>query len=259
VELEPAVGPVTYRPVHGQYASCGTSADPLRYGAQVGPPLRRILSGMTTPAEETEPVSGRQRLLEAAIGYFAEHGIGDASLRQIAAGVGSSHRMLIYHFGSREGLLEAVVDELERGERDVLNQMLVDDGRPSRVRSWEFWVHVVDVVDFYGPLYFELASHAMHSADPSSPLRAPNVNMWVQALGTFWKQEGLKSRQSQVQARLSLAVARGLLHDFLLTRDRRTVDQAMAMYDWLCFQQPHPVKRVARATASWELPSGAES
>lgn len=215
-----------------------------------------MVSAMSTPASETDaPTHGRERLLQAAIGYFAENGIGDASLRQIAAGIGSSHRMLIYHFSSREGLLEAVVDELEKGERDILNQMLVDDGRAPRVRSWEFWTHVVDAVDFYGPLYFELASRAMHSEDPRSPLRVPNVEMWIEALGSFWTQQGLTSRQSKVQARLSLAVARGLLHDFLLTRDRRAVDQAMATYDWLCFQEPHPVKRVSRLTASWTVPS----
>jgi len=210
---------------------------------------------MTTTDSETDaPANGRERLLQASIGYFAENGIGDASLRQIAAGIGTSHRMLIYHFSSREGLLEAVVDELERGERDILEQMVIGDDRPTRVRSWEFWKHIVDVVDFYGPLYFELASHAMHSDDPTSPLRVPNVNMWVEALGSFWKQQGLKSRQSQVQARLSLAVARGLLHDFLLTRDRRSVDQAMALYDRLCFQEPHPVKKVDRLVGSWTQP-----
>jgi AcrR family transcriptional regulator len=215
----------------------------------------RILAGMTTPPAETDaPTTGRERLLQGAIGYFAEHGIGDASLRQIAAAIGTSHRMLIYHFGSRDGLLEAVVDELERGERDFLEQSLVDDGRPNRVRSWEFWTHVVDVVDFYGPLYFELASHAMRSGDPRSPLRIPNVEMWIDALGRFWKLQGVTSRQSRVQARLSLAVARGLLHDFLLTRDRKAIDQAMAMYDWLCFGEPHPLKRIARTTAAWSPP-----
>jgi AcrR family transcriptional regulator len=212
---------------------------------------------MTTPERAADPpTTGRERLLQSAIAYFAAHGIGDVSLRQIAAQIGSSHRMLIYHFGSREGLLEAVVDELERGEREFLEQAMVDDGRPNRVRSWEFWTHVVDVVDFYGPLYFELASHAMHSGDTGSPLRVPNVEMWLEALAQFWKLQGLPSRQARVQARLSLAVSRGLLHDFLLTRDRRAVDQAMAMYDWLCFEEPHPSRRIARMTAPWTVPPG---
>ena len=49
----------------------------------------------------------REELLGKAIGWFAEHGVGETSLRTLAEGIGTSHRMLIYHFGSREGLLAA--------------------------------------------------------------------------------------------------------------------------------------------------------
>ena len=44
-------------------------------------------------------------------------GIGDRSLRDIAAAVGTSHRMLIHHFGSREGLLTEVVRTVEANQR----------------------------------------------------------------------------------------------------------------------------------------------
>ena len=57
----------------------------------------------------------RERLLDAAIEHFGRHGIGDTSLRGIAEAVGTSHRMLIYHFGSREGLLAEVTREVEHG------------------------------------------------------------------------------------------------------------------------------------------------
>ena len=45
----------------------------------------------------------------AAMEYVAEHGVGDLSLRGLAAALGTSHRMLSYHFGSREGLLIEVI------------------------------------------------------------------------------------------------------------------------------------------------------
>jgi AcrR family transcriptional regulator len=162
--------------------------------------------------------------------------------------------MLIYHFGSRDGLLEAVVAALERAERDVLEQVLAEDGRPGRVRAWEFWTHVADVVDFYGPLFFELAGRAMRSDDQDAPLRGPNVEMWVRALADMWQRTGMPRSQARVHARLNLAVARGLLHDFLLTRDRKAVDHAMAMYDWLCFREPHPSPRLARLSRAWTPP-----
>ena len=46
-----------------------------------------------------------------------EHGVGDTSLRTLAAGVGTSHRMLLYHFRLSRGLLAAVVESVELTER----------------------------------------------------------------------------------------------------------------------------------------------
>ena len=58
--------------------------------------------------------SGARQLLDALIDAFADGGIGDRSLREIAEAVGTSHRMLLHHFGSRDELLLAIVDEIER-------------------------------------------------------------------------------------------------------------------------------------------------
>ena len=51
----------------------------------------------------------RDRLLDRVIAFAAVDGISGRSLREIARGAGTSPRMLLYHFGSREGLLAAIV------------------------------------------------------------------------------------------------------------------------------------------------------
>ena len=61
-------------------------------------------------------VQPKDRLLDAAVEHALSRGIVDLSLREIASAIGTSHRMLIYHFGSCEGLLVAVVREVERRE-----------------------------------------------------------------------------------------------------------------------------------------------
>jgi AcrR family transcriptional regulator len=71
-------------------------------------------------------VERRQELLDALIEDFAASGIGGRSLRQVADAVGTSHRMLLHHFGSREGLLLAIVEEIERRQRAVLDHMPTD-------------------------------------------------------------------------------------------------------------------------------------
>ena len=59
-------------------------------------------------------VERRRELLDALVDAFAEGGIGGRSLREVAEAVGTSHRMLLHHFSSRDDLLLAIVDEVER-------------------------------------------------------------------------------------------------------------------------------------------------
>ena len=197
-------------------------------------------------AETPRGSEARQRLVDAALEHFSAHGIGDASLREIAAGIGTSHRMIIYHFGSRAELLTAVVAELDRREQQLLLDMMADTETDGRVLAWRFWTHVADVGDRYGPLFYELASRAMRSADPNDALRRPNVEMWTTALQKMWERDGrFSGREAAAHARLNLGVARGLLHDLLLTRDRAGVDAAMAHFDQLSHGSPHPLPAVA--------------
>lgn len=196
--------------------------------------------------------TGRERLLRSAITYFAEHGIGDTSLRQVAAGIGTSHRMLLYHFGSREGLLTAVVEAVEESERDLLATILEDESSDGRVLTWQYWTHVVESARVYGPLFFELASHAMRGDDLHAPLRLGNTRMWMSALVKMWQRGGaFSTAEARAIARLNLAVARGLLQDLLLTGDRRSVDTAMAQFDWLVFGTPHPLPQVRALPGPW--------
>lgn len=71
----------------------------------------------TTPASAAAPRRGRPksedlngRLLEAAIGLFAGQGVDRTTTREIAALARTTERTLFQHFGSKDGLLEAVID-----------------------------------------------------------------------------------------------------------------------------------------------------
>ena len=71
----------------------------------------------------TPDLQRRRELLEALIEEFATGGIGDRSLREVAAAVGTSHRMLLHHFGSRDDLLVAIVEEVERRQMGGARQI----------------------------------------------------------------------------------------------------------------------------------------
>jgi len=62
----------------------------------------------------------RDELLGKVTDHVLEHGLIGLSLRPVAAAVGTSDRMLIYHFTSRDALVSAVVAETtERAVREV--------------------------------------------------------------------------------------------------------------------------------------------
>lgn len=199
-----------------------------------------------------EATAGRQRLLDGAVEYFAAHGVTDTSLRHLAERIGTSHRMLLYHFGSREGLLAAVVDAVEQAQRDLLASLTATgtagtagtepepDADPLK-RALRFWDAVADAATIYGPLFFELSGHAMQGQPHAAGLRPALVEAWLDPLAATWIALGQPPDAARRRARLDLAVARGLLYDLLITGDRAGVDAAMRAYVAQAAPRPGPI------------------
>jgi AcrR family transcriptional regulator len=172
----------------------------------------------------------RASLLGDAVEHFAKNGIGDASLRSIATSIGTSHRMLIYHFGSREGLLAEVVRTVEQQQRDLLATL---SDLPIAEQADEFWRRVTEATLIYGPLFFELSAHAMQDLPHTESLKADLINVWLPPLIELCVRAGLPPEEAPAYARLGLAASRGLLFDLLLTGDRAGVDEASALLNRL--------------------------
>jgi len=69
----------------------------------------------------------REKLVEAARGLFAERGIEGASLREITRAAGQSNTSALqYHFGTRESLLDAVL-ETHQSEVDARRASLLEE------------------------------------------------------------------------------------------------------------------------------------
>ncbi|HRW17659.1 MAG TPA: TetR/AcrR family transcriptional regulator [Dermatophilaceae bacterium] len=171
----------------------------------------------------------RERLLRAVVAWFAAHGVGETSLRTLAREIGTSHRMLIYHFGSREGLLAEVVGVVERGERDVMRQLLAEHDDPYAAGA-AFWAHVADAAQTFAPLFFELSGHAMQGKPYAASLRDWLAEGWAGPLSDGFRRSGVGGEDAGDLARESLAMARGLLFELAITGDRGAADAAMARY-----------------------------
>lgn len=54
----------------------------------------------------------KQAMIQAMVGHVLQHGVADASLRPLARAAGTSDRMLIYHFGSKQALIAELLTAL---------------------------------------------------------------------------------------------------------------------------------------------------
>jgi AcrR family transcriptional regulator len=71
---------------------------------------------VTTRRTQAERTSATRRaLLDAARVQFAEKGFAGTGREQVAAAAGVTRGALYHHFGTKEGLFRAVVEELEAG------------------------------------------------------------------------------------------------------------------------------------------------
>jgi AcrR family transcriptional regulator len=174
----------------------------------------------------------RERLLEGAMEHVARNGVGDLSLRALAAALGTSHRMLSYHFGSREGLLIEVIRTVEEQQRTALHAMLEEDaGRPPEETMRRMWARLADPSLWPNErLFFEVYAQALQGSPHALPLLDGIVDLWVEPLTRIAVEQGKPEAQARAEARLGVAVTRGLLLDLLATGDREAVDAAMARY-----------------------------
>ena len=180
---------------------------------------------MTQQAADGVRATPRDRLLDAAIDHFGRHGIGDTSLRGIAEAVGTSHRMLIYHFGSREGLLAEVTREVEARQRAVMTATYDTDLPPLEAGA-RYWEETVEAALRYGPLFFELSAHAMQGREHAATLREELIGAWLPSVTQLCRAIGIPEAQAGTHARLALGAARGLLLDLLVSGEREEVARA---------------------------------
>jgi AcrR family transcriptional regulator len=180
---------------------------------------------VTQRTAESGDASPRDRLLETAVDHFGRHGIGDTSLRGIAEELGTSHRMLIYHFGSREGLLVEVTREVEARQRALMTTTYNTDLPPLEAAA-KYWEETVEATLRYGPLFFELAAHAMQGKAHAVALRDELIAAWLPSVTDLCRGIGIPDEQAETHARLALGAARGLLLDLLVSCDREQVARA---------------------------------
>ena len=168
-------------------------------------------------------VTAREALLSRIVADVAAHGLHDRSLRDLAAAVGTSHRLLLYHFGSRAGLVAAVVAFVESAQRDVLLDLAESATGPEDLVR-RLWARVSSPeLRPFARLFFETIGHAGTTLDG-------------EVLTGSWVEQGrvatgvLGIAFDPVDVRLGIAVVRGLLVDVVATGDVGTATAALERF-----------------------------
>lgn len=175
------------------------------------------------------PSSRQVELLEAAYRYALTHGLADLSLRPLAAAIGSSPRVLLYLFGSKDGLIRALLARARTEEIALLAGLL--DGAPragdARLvavaeRLWG-WLAAAE----HRPLLvLWLEGYARSLVDPSGPwagFARATVDEWLALLAGAQPAAERDTAGGRADRSAVLAVLRGALLDLLATGD---VDRA---------------------------------
>jgi AcrR family transcriptional regulator len=179
----------------------------------------------------------RQELTEAALEYVLTHGLLALSLRPLAASLGTSDRMIIYHFGSKAQL---IADVVELANHRLSASVTVFD-EPSRSvrqvvdRAWQLMTS--PQTDPLARLYLELCALSVRNpgswSDAHGRLRQP----WLSLLGDNFITVGLPASRARVLARLVLDALDGLMLDRLVTGDTVRVDAAVHAFARLVARQ----------------------
>ena len=176
---------------------------------------------------------GRRRLLEATMDYLMAHGLGQLTLRQLAEGIGTTHRSLIYYFGTWESLLVEVVREVERREQRFLQEGFLAEhaGEPLAEQLRAVWSYCTDpAFGNYLRLFFEIYADALQGRPHTAKFLDTVVAAWLEPFARVFRGAGRDDEQAQVDARLTLAVLRGLFLDLLATGDVKAATRAFERY-----------------------------
>ena len=173
----------------------------------------------------------RERLLELTARHFLEHGVLDLSLRTLGDAVGSSHRVLLYYFDSRERLIAEALDEAARltSVRDA--SLLGPSGTDADVgaellRVWRL-ISAPDQLPLIR-LFLQVVALALHNPEPYASFLDGLQTEWAEAYGAYLANHGVPRREAEDIAAEIVGLQRGLQLELAIGGSAEMLDRAFA-------------------------------
>lgn len=174
--------------------------------------------------DRTSPSARRTELLEAAYAYVLAHGLSDLSLRPLAAAVGSSPRVLLFLFGSKDGLIRELLARARADELALLDRLGEPVGLAAAAgRLWE-WASDPG----HRPLlrlWTEAYARSLVEPDGAwAGFAKATVDDWLAVLAAC------EPGADPARCTLVLAVLRGAILDLIATGDEERTGAAVRLH-----------------------------
>ncbi|MGW8955837.1 TetR/AcrR family transcriptional regulator [Streptomyces sp. NPDC055709] len=183
---------------------------------------------MPRPAD----LAKRQDLLERVRDYVIKHGLSGLSLRPMARALGTSDRMLLYYFGTKERMVAEALALDERRPLLQIREVLDMVGPPqdaAGIRRFveELWQRFSVPEDrALLPLYLELMTASVLRPDQYGPVMRDILTEWTNLLTSLFTGLGMPKQQAGQEATLLVDSVFGLLFAPLADADWDRADEA---------------------------------
>jgi AcrR family transcriptional regulator len=168
----------------------------------------------------------RRQLLDEVVDYLVENGLEAISLRPLAAALGTSARMLLYYFDSKEQLIVDALARAREREREMIARSAAAGAAPvdAFLSVWR-WMTSGRALPFL-KLFFEVYALALQDPKRFEGFAARAVHDWLPFFQDALVSAGLDKEEARRWSTLLIAASRGLLLDLLATRDRKRIASA---------------------------------
>jgi AcrR family transcriptional regulator len=170
-------------------------------------------------------------LLDRVADYLSTNGVAELSLRPLAKAVGSSPRVLLYYFGSKEDLVAKALMRLRDRQRATYASMKTANFATPAEACRAIWRHMSSPQhERLFRMSLEMYCMALRNTGRFSEFLRTSVEDWLGFLAAPLLKKGYAESEARAHATIVLAGFRGFLLDYCASRDRERVDRAVELW-----------------------------
>jgi len=171
------------------------------------------------------------KLLDAISDHLMARGVSEVSLRPLARAVGSSPRVLLYYFGSKEKLVIKALGRLRARQRDAWTKLKnTEFDKPSDACRAIWREMSSETAEPLFRLFLDAYARALHRRRPFAGFLKSAVEDWLDFLAAPLIARGLAEPEARAHATVILSGFRGFLLDLCASRDRKRLDRAVDLW-----------------------------